>query len=612
MKKFLLNSNSYCLLFRRIILFSVLFISNQIFSQGFLKADRKAIVNESGKEVILRGIGLGGWMLQEPYMLQLSGIASTQGSIKSKITELISEEKTNTFYNAWLANQCRKADIDSLAAWGFNSIRLPMHYNLFTLSADDEPVQGKNTFIQKGFTMVDSLLSWCKKDHIYLILDLHATPGGQGNDNSIADRDASKPSLWQSEANQQKTIALWREIAKRYANEQWIGGYDLINEPNWGFENNEDKNGLKETKNEPLKKLLITLTNEIRQVDKNHIIIIEGNGWGNNYNGMFPLWDKNMVLSFHKYWNYNDQGSIQNYIKIRDEQNVPVWCGETGENSNVWFTDAISLFQKNKIGWAWWPLKKIGLNNPMEVKPNKGYQQLLNYWKGTAPKPSADEVYNDLMQLTQDIKAENIIVHKDVIDAMFRQASSSETMPFNQNKIKENTIVFASDYDLGRNGFAYADNDSADYHVSTGKQTQGNKGGQYRNDGVDITLCKDKITNSYNVSSFDPGEWLQYTLNVAEDGIYDVAIRTASTSDSPKLIIAINNLDKKNIALPATGNDQNWTTTLVKNIHLNKGLNRLRLIAAQETLSLNYIQFIKSNSASFKHSDNTNTSINTR
>src|SRR4051794_21781754 len=108
------------MLLKRIILALLLLFSTELYAQGFLKARGKAIVTTKGKEVILRGIGLGGWMLQEPYMLQLSGIAVNQTSIRSKITDLIGEEATNKFYNAWLNNACRKADIDSLVAWGFN------------------------------------------------------------------------------------------------------------------------------------------------------------------------------------------------------------------------------------------------------------------------------------------------------------------------------------------------------------------------------------------------------------------------------------------------------------------------------------------------------------
>src|SRR6476659_4604391 len=222
----------------------------------FLKTKGDAIINDKGETVILRGMGLGGWMLQEGYMFRVSNLGQ-QHHIREKINELVGKEKTNQFYDQWLSQHTTKKDIDAMASWGFNSIRLPMHYRLFTLSVDEEPVKGENTWLQKGFQITDSILKWCSQNKIYLILDLHAAPGGQGNDLPISDRDPSKPSLWQSEANKQKMIALWRKLAKHYESSQWIGGYDIINEPNWGFEDEKDIRGTSEKKNEPLKKLMM-------------------------------------------------------------------------------------------------------------------------------------------------------------------------------------------------------------------------------------------------------------------------------------------------------------------------------------------------------------------
>jgi hypothetical protein len=78
------------------------------------------------------------------------------------------------------------------------------------------------------------VLSWCKENQIYLILDLHAAPGGQSKDN-IADYNPAYPCLWEDEIAKMRTIYLWKTIAARYANEEWIGGYDLINEPVYDF-----------------------------------------------------------------------------------------------------------------------------------------------------------------------------------------------------------------------------------------------------------------------------------------------------------------------------------------------------------------------------------------
>ncbi|MEJ2307120.1 MAG: cellulase family glycosylhydrolase [candidate division WOR-3 bacterium] len=242
----------------------VLFAFITVYPQGFLKRENKKIVNGFGHEVILRGMGLGGWMLQESYMLRTKPFIETQHELRDSIESIIGTANTDTFYNAWLANHCRKTDIDSLASWGFNCIRLPMHYNLFTLPIEEEPVPYENTWLEKGFELTDSLLSWCAANNMYLILDLHATPGGQGHDAMICDYDPTKPSLWESAENRAKAVALWHKLAERYADEPWIGGYDLINETNWELPGNT-----------LLKALYEEITDSIRTVDTNHIIFID-------------------------------------------------------------------------------------------------------------------------------------------------------------------------------------------------------------------------------------------------------------------------------------------------------------------------------------------------
>jgi len=560
-------------------------------AQGFLHAEGQRIVNEKGDNVLLRGIGLGGWMLQEGYMLKINKEAQ-QYRIRERITELTSAKQAKEFYDQWLANHTRKADIDSLKAWGFNSVRLPMHYDLYTLAVDKEPVAGKNTWLKKGFAMTDSLLAWCKANEMYLILDLHAAPGGQGNDLNIADRDPSKPSLWDSEANQQKTIALWKKLAERYKNEPWIGAYDLINEPNWGFENlAEDKNGLKEQKNAPLQQLMIEITKVIRTVDQKHMIIIEGNGWGNNYNGITPNWDKNMALSFHKYWNYNDQASVAHILKMREQYNMPAWLGETGENSNVWFTDAIRLLEKNNIGWSWWPLKKLGFNNPAEIKSNPRYDAIADYMNGKGEKPAAADAYKGLMELAAAATIENTVIHKDVIDAMIRQPFSAATLPFKKHVILKNTTIQAVDYDLGISGAAYSDKDSADYHVVTGKATPGNKGRIYRNDGVDIN--KDpELPGAYYVNSIETGEWLQYTVDITASGVYNLKLATAAAEEGGMVSLTVNGTKiGKAVAVPVTGGPAQFKETAFKNVILAKGIQVIRIYADRGEFTLSSLQF---------------------
>src|SRR4051812_14519158 len=70
-------------------------------TNGFLHAHNARIINGQGNEVILRGMGLGGWMLQEGYMLGIKG-EGTQHSIKARITDLIGKADANKFYQLWL------------------------------------------------------------------------------------------------------------------------------------------------------------------------------------------------------------------------------------------------------------------------------------------------------------------------------------------------------------------------------------------------------------------------------------------------------------------------------------------------------------------------------
>jgi endoglucanase len=576
-------------LFRSAVALVLCIIAIQANSQGFLKARGKLIVDDKGQKVILRGMGLGGWMLQEGYMFKLSNVGQ-QYKIKAGIQSLIGPEKTAAFYDKWLAAETRKIDIDSMAMWGFNSIRLPMHYALYTLPVDQEPIAGQNTWVEKGFALTDSLLKWCTAHKMYLILDLHACPGGEGNDLPISDRDPAKPSLWQSEANQQKMIALWRKLAERYANEPYIGGYDIINEPNWGFDDPKDIRGTNEKTNAPLKKLMMDITKAIREVDKKHIIIIEGNGFGNNYNGLLPQWDGNMVLSFHKYGNFNTQGAIQHFLDLSEQYNIPLWMGESGENSNTWFTEAIGLVESHNIGWSWWQLKKMGINNPLEIKQPANYQQFLDYMGGKGPKPTEEDANVILNQLLENIRLENNVYHKDVTDAMFRQVQSMKAKPFKANIITANSTINAVDYDLGRQRVAYYDKDTSSYQYTPGVKTQGNRGHAYRNDGVDI----EKDADGYHIFNIEDGEWLQYTVNVKRKGSYTLKFSIASNTAAGRISLSrdVAPVDVS-LAVPNTGGEQAWQIVELKSVSLRAGVNVLRLTAETGGFNLKSIQFLQ-------------------
>jgi len=563
-------------------------------AQGqWLKTEGHDIVDEAGEPVILRGMGLGGWMLQEGYMLRTGG---AQHEIRERIEALVGSEVTEEFYTTWLDNHCRREDIDSLAAWGYNSIRPALHYNLFTPPIQEEPVPGEITWLEDGFARLDSLVQWAHDNRLWVILDMHAAPGGQGENADISDYDPDLPSLWESEENQDKLVALWQRLAERYADDPTIAAYDLINETNWGFQNHSsDLNGCAESSNAPLWDLQRRITEAIREVDTRHMIVIEGNCWGNNYNGLNTLWDDNIIVSYHKYWNPNTQGDAQPYLDTRNKFNAPIWLGETGENSNTWFTDAITLLESNGIGWSMWPLKKMGGNNPFEIEITQGYQEILDYWNNSGPKPSAEEATATLRQMAENLKVENNTYHPDVVDAMIRQPHSTATLPWADHVIEQTgeTRVFFTDYDLGRHTYAYQDED----YTNESRQPGGagwNFGGGYRNDGVDIEACTDFISNGFNVGWTQDGEWMQYTVTVESAGLYDVKVRYALKESTSSVQLATEGITLTDpLALEITGDYQAWATATWQDVPLSAGSQSLRLSMVEGGANLNYLAFTK-------------------
>jgi aryl-phospho-beta-D-glucosidase BglC (GH1 family) len=546
-------------------------------AQGFLHTSGTKIMNGTGEEVILRGIGLGGWLVPEGYMLHTSGFASSPTEIKTKIIALVGQAGADQFYQAYRKNYVTRKDVDSIARWGFNSIRLPMHYELLT------PKGQIGTFLPEGFALIDSLLGWCEANHLYLILDLHCAPGGQNTAN-ISDYSGS-PTLWESTVYQQQTVALWKEIARRYANKQWIGGYDLLNETVWTFSTTPA--------NKPLWDLYIAITSAIRTVDANHIIYIEGNQWANDFSGVPAPWDNNLVFSFHKYWNPNVQGEISGYLKLSADNNVPLWCGEAGENSNQWFSDCIALFEQNHIGWSWWPHKKIESNATLLSSPiTPGYDSLLQFWNNQLPQPNAQAALYALNSQALSLNIDQCKVRRDVIDAILRQPFTNATVPFSNSKIPG--TVFASEYDMGKNGIAYGDIDFQNISRNSGGASW-NSGGIYRNDGVDIERCTDFPTDGYDVGWINAGEFLTFTVNVAETADYDVSIRYAANAAGGMVRLQMDGLYiSEYLTFPSTGGWQTWKSFNAGQYALTVGKHLFGISFLTGGFNLNHFKFTKS------------------
>ena len=480
-----------------------------------LQVDGTRMVNSSdNQEVILNAVNFGNWMVMEGYMMNSVSQAPDQHTWKEKLTPLIGTDSVKAFYDAWLTNHVTQDDINQIKAWGFNAVRLPLHYEYFVnLGTPD-------VWNDQGFALLDDIISWCTVAGIYVILDLHAAPGGQSDNSGISDYDSTKPSLWESRDNRSKTVRLWDKISERYKDEPWVAGYDLINEPNWNLPGGT-----------LLRDLYEDLTRVIRANGDDHILFIEGNSYSNDYTGLTPPWDPQMVYVFHKYQSSADFASdLQWVLDLRTAENRPIWCGEHGENSNDNFTKMVELLRGQGIGMSWWPMKKFGsINCLASATFPPGYQDLLNYLGGSNPNLSAGTARNTLTQLAESVRLANTEPGNEVVRAIFTQPGNRDTAPLGTVPTIPGTI-YASDYDQGMNGHAYADTGWENVLYTTGDYTAWNERWTYRNGGVDIETCSDPDSNGYNVCFFKPNEWMKYTVDVASPGTYRIDLRVANGS----------------------------------------------------------------------------------
>jgi len=299
-----------------------------------------------GERFFIKGTNLGNWLNPEGYMFGFRKTNSA-GWIDRMFRELAGPDFTAEFWKTFKDRYITQADIAFIASTGANIIRLPFHYKLFT----DEDYMGL-TAAQDGFDRIDSVVAWCRREGLHVILDMHDAPGGQTGDN--IDDSHGYPWLFESETSQQLFCDIWVKIADRYKNEPVILGYDLLNEPIAPYFDNKDSLN---TLLEPLYKRAVA---EIRKVDTNHIVILGAPQWNSNFDP-FTDWtfDNKIMFSCHRYGGDATLEAITHFIDFRNKTALPMYMGEIGHNTLEWMEAFCKVMEDNNIGYTFWPYKKI-------------------------------------------------------------------------------------------------------------------------------------------------------------------------------------------------------------------------------------------------------------
>ena len=374
---------------------------------GFVHAENGRLVDGQGRPLLMRGVGLGNWLLPEGYMWRFprEGPQSPR-EIEALIADLVGEEAAAEFWRGFRERYIAEADISAIAEEGFDHVRLPLSARLLIDDLGD--------LRPGGLEPIDRLIEWCRRHRLWVILDLHGAPGGQTGTN-IDDSPRGLPDLFiQGGAYREQTISLWAQLAARYRDETVIAAYDLLNEPlpnEYGDRFGSD-----------LVDLYRDLNAVIRAVDPNHLLTYEGTRWSTDWSIFTEAWDTNSMLQFHKYWSAPDRPSIARFIEKGRGLSLPIYMGEGGENDPAWIQTAFGMYEDLGISWSFWPWKKLDTwTSPVSVTSPAGWAEIVDYALGRRPRPSAAAAQRALGDLLERIRLDACSARPDVVSALFRR-----------------------------------------------------------------------------------------------------------------------------------------------------------------------------------------------
>ncbi|MGD2173933.1 MAG: cellulase family glycosylhydrolase [Candidatus Brocadiaceae bacterium] len=329
----------------------------------WLSVEGGNIANEDGEAVLLKGYCLGGWLNTENF---INGYPFVDHLFFAALRETLGDDLAASYYECQYDHYLREADVAFLSECGTNSVRLPFNYRLFESDASPGAYDGP------GWTYFDRIIGWCRRHGLYVMLDLHAAQGWQ-NPDWHCDNPANVCLLWGDQGYRDRVAGLWCAIAERYADEPVIAGYEILNEPT-------------APDTDTLQGFYEEVVPQIRRVDDRHIIFLEGNMWGTEFDGLRPFAD-DLVYACHIYtggdfdftpYPHEDANpdtiaaQYRHFVEFGREHGVPMWCSEFGahhytgdravrEGRLRCIDDQISHFESVGHSWSMWTYKDVGV-----------------------------------------------------------------------------------------------------------------------------------------------------------------------------------------------------------------------------------------------------------
>ncbi|MCL4516320.1 MAG: cellulase family glycosylhydrolase [Firmicutes bacterium] len=530
---------------------------------GFLKAEGRKLTNGEGREILLRGVGFGSWLLPEGYMWCFPEQGDRPRRIEQMIEDLIGEGKSKRFWEIYYERYISEADIRQIAAEGFNSVRVPINARLLLLEEG-----GLIRHNERHLQLIDRVIGWCRTNRLYVILDLHGAPGGQTGTN-IDDSEHDQPELFTNEQNRRLTVDLWRMLAERYKDEWIVAGYDLLNEPlpEWFSAYNGE-----------VMPLYREIVKAIREVDGRHMIILEGVHWATDWSIFNDRIDDNLMLQFHKYWNNPDTESIRVYLDKREEWDVPIFMGEGGENNKDWYTGAFRLFEDHDISWNFWTWKKMDTDNsPCSINKPAEWRQLVDYLEGGV-RPGEETAERVLWEYLDNLSFERCVYRPEVVNSLFRRPPVRIPAVFYGYRGEGASfgITNRTDRQIG-----FRIHDGTDIRFIEGARTTPNfhhgRGEAWR---TDERLCIQLAVE----------DWLAYEFTVepfSEASLFTVDLCMCAPNERGRIAVSVDGTTNGF----AEANGKSWETVRLKEkLRLDPGLHRIVLKAEENPVRVEWLE----------------------
>lgn len=355
-----------------VIMVMIAILSCSAYALGFagnlsMLSVKDGFLFDGRNEIVLKGVNLGGWMIMETWMSPVSDENETMAysDVIRILNRRFGVQKATELIKEYENNFITEKDFERIKNLGFNCVRLPVWYRNFMTEDNRWQLNAR------GFERIDWVIEQCRKNDLYVIIDMHGCPGGQSTNHSTGVIGQNR--LYDSSFNIDAMEKLWVEIAKRYKNNPTIAAYDIMNEP---FNNTEEPLAesdiaIKET-NAVYKKMI----SAIRRIDKKHIITIEGiwtmdilpdpeeQGW------------ENMMYQLHIYDESQDMidKRIEEFLETRDKYKVAVYAGEYNSKQNDAY--AVKKYGENNISHTKWTYKTVGVNYDGWGIYNKNFEKV--------------------------------------------------------------------------------------------------------------------------------------------------------------------------------------------------------------------------------------------